>query len=116
MNFIDKILGFEKSKRFYWSQFRYMFGRYISVDISDDDIPGFQKKYIRGKNPVPLVVWLELREIDSKEYLCVIERRFGHHSLNREDWYTRIVKQWESTEENLILANEFFDEYRKSEQ
>lgn len=110
---MNKILGFEKSKRFYWSQFRFMFGRYISVDISDDDIPGVQKKYIRGKNPVPLVVWLELREIDSKEYICIIERSFVSHSISKEDWYTHIVKKWDSTEENMILANEFFDGYRK---
>ena len=86
---------------------------WYSVAITDDVLPGFQKKYIRGKNPVPLVVALEIREIDSKEFICVIERRFVHHSMNREDWYTRIVKQWDSTEENMILANEFFDEYRK---
>ncbi len=33
--------------------------------------------------------------------------------MNREDWYTQIIKQWDHTEENMILANEFFDEYRK---
>ncbi len=49
---------------------------WYSVAITDDILPGFQKKYIRGKNPVPLVVALEIREIDSKEFICVIERRF----------------------------------------
>lgn len=96
-----------------WLEYRWMFKKYVCVHVSDDILPGFQKKYIRGKNPVPLVVCLELREIDSKEYICVIERSFVHHSLDREDWFTFIVKQWENTEENLILANEFFDEYRK---
>ena len=83
------------------------------VAITDDILPGFQKKYIRNKNPVPLVVWLEIREIDSKEFICVIERHFVHRSFKQEDWYTRIVNQWDFTEENMILANEFFDEYRK---
>lgn len=86
---------------------------WYSVAITDDVLPGFQKKYIRGKNPVPLVVALEIREIDSKEYICVIERKFVHHSMNREDWFTHIVKQWDNSEENLIVANEFFDDYRK---
>lgn len=86
---------------------------WYSVVITDDVLPGFQKKYIRGKNPVPLVVALEIREIDSKEYICVIERKFVHHSMNREDWFTHIVRQWDNSEENLIVANEFFDDYRK---
>lgn len=88
---------------------------YYSVAITDDVLLGFQKKYIRGKNPVPLVVWLEIREINSQEYICVIERKSVHRSINREDWYTFIVKQWDNTEENMILANKYFDEYRKGE-
>jgi hypothetical protein len=88
---------------------------YYSVAITDDVLPGFQKKYIRSKNPVPLVVVLEIREIDSKEYICVIERKFVHYSMNREDWFTHIVKQWNNSEANMILANEFFDKYRKGE-
>lgn len=110
-------MNFEKlNQRNEWSDHCYLFGQWIWVRKSDDILPGLQKKYIRGKNPVPLVVWLELREIDSLEYICVIERSFVHHSLDREDWYTRIVKQWIHTEENMILANEFFDGYRKGEQ
>lgn len=91
---------------------RYEYNQPYSVSISDDILPGFQKKYIRGKNPVPLVVWLEIREIENKEFICVIERSFVH-SKNHEDWYTRIIKQWNHTEENMILANKFFDDYRK---
>ena len=88
---------------------------WYSVAITDDILPGRWKKYIRSKNPVPLIVFLEIREIDFKEYICVIERKFVHSSINQEDWYTTIIKQWENTEENMILANEFFDEYRKGE-
>ena len=86
---------------------------YYSVAITDDVLPGCWKKYIRSKNPVPLVIILEIREIESKEYICIIERKFVHRSINQEDWYTHIVKQWGNSEANMILANAYFDEYRK---
>lgn len=105
----------EKLQRHDWIQYRWRFDKYEAVYISDDVLPGFQIKYIRGKNPVPLIVSLEIREVDEKEYICVIERKFVHRSINQEDWYTHIVKQWNNSEANIILANEFFDEYRKGE-
>ncbi len=57
-------MNFEKlNQRNEWSDHCYLFGQWIWVRKSDDILPGLQKKYIRGKNPVPLVVWLEPRRL-----------------------------------------------------